>query len=301
MYHAARPERRAGVAGLLLSLALTSFLTGVTEPIEFTFMFLAPLLYAVHAVATGLAMVIMDLFGVRLGFSFSAGLFDYLLNFSHAQRPLLLLPIGLAYSALYYVVFRYCIARFDLATPGRERDEGATARPQAVPAGDRGGAFVAALGGAANLAEVEACTTRLRLVIVDGAAVDEAALRRLGARGVVRPSATGLQVVLGPIADQVAGEIRATLRSPPPPPSTTPAAPAALLAALGGRGNLLALSTAPGRLLLTVAREEAVDDQALTGLGARGIARPAAGVVHVLVRGAVEDTAAPLRTLLGAG
>ncbi len=97
MYHTARPERRAGVAGLLLSLGLTSFLTGVTEPVEFTFMFLAPVLYALHAVATGLAMVLMNLLGIRLGFSFSAGLFDYVLNFNHAQHPLLLLPIGAAY------------------------------------------------------------------------------------------------------------------------------------------------------------------------------------------------------------
>src|SRR5260370_24022016 len=105
MYHTARPERRAGVAGLLLSLGLTSFLTGVTEPVEFTFMFLAPLLHPLHRVATGLSMVVMDLFNVRLGFSFSAGPFDYVLNFNHAQRPLLLLPIGPAYFGLYYWIF----------------------------------------------------------------------------------------------------------------------------------------------------------------------------------------------------
>ena len=123
MYHTARPERRAGVAGLLLSLGLTSFLTGVTEPVEFTFMFLAPVLYALHAVATGLAMVLMNAFGVHLGFSFSAGLFDYVLNFTHAQRPLLLIPIGIAYFLLYYVVFRVCIVRLNLSTPGREADD----------------------------------------------------------------------------------------------------------------------------------------------------------------------------------
>jgi len=297
MYHAAPPERRARVAGLLLSLALTSFLTGVTEPIEFTFMFLAPLLYAVHAVATGVAMVVMNWFGVRLGFSFSAGLFDYLLNFSHAQRPLLLLPIGAAYSLLYYAVFRFCIVRFDLATPGRGRDEDGGAAPSTAAGGDRGGAFVAALGGATNLAEVAACTTRLRLVLVDGAAVDEAALRRLGARGVIRPSADGLQVVLGPIADQVAGEIRSAIRS------RQPAAAGdrdvhGLLAALGGPANIVNLETAPGRLLLTVARPAAIDASALAGQGVRGIAQPASGCVHVLVTGAVEDTAAPLRALL---
>jgi len=107
-------------------------------------------------------------------------------------------------------------------------------------------------------------------------------------------------VVLGPIADQVAGEIRAALRAPAVATGLRPA-PAALLAALGGRGNVVALATAPGRLLLSVVRAEAVDGAALTGLGARGVAHPAPGVVHVLVTGAVEDTAAPLRALLAGG
>src|SRR4051794_23652440 len=120
MYRCALPERRKAVGGMLLSLALTSLLTGVTEPIEFTFMFLAPLLYVVHALLTGLAMVIMNALGVKLGFSFSAGLFDYVLNFRHATRPLLLLPVGIAYFAIYYASFRFCILRFGLATPGRE-------------------------------------------------------------------------------------------------------------------------------------------------------------------------------------
>ena len=109
MYHAAQPDGAARPAGCCASMALTSFLTGVTEPIEFTFMFLAPLLYAVHAVLTGLAMVIMDVLGVRLGFSFSAGLFDYVLNFGQATRPWLLLPVGLGYFAVYYVAFRFFI------------------------------------------------------------------------------------------------------------------------------------------------------------------------------------------------
>lgn len=120
MYHAAPRGRRRAVGGLLISMALTSFLTGVTEPIEYTFMFLAPALYAVHAVLTGTSMVLMDLLGIRLGFGFSAGLFDYLLNFNIATRPLWLLPVGLAYAALYYAMFRYFIIRFDLPTPGRD-------------------------------------------------------------------------------------------------------------------------------------------------------------------------------------
>src|SRR3984957_19369226 len=228
MYHAARPERRAGVAGLLLSLGLTSFLTGVTEPVEFTFMFLAPVLYALHAIATGLAMVVMNLAGVRLGFSFSAGLFDYVLTFSHAQRPLLLLPIGAAYFGLYYGVFRLLIVRLNLATPGREIDD-ASSQPLAPTNGEeRARAFVTALGGAENLTEVAACTTRLRLRLVNNQAVDEAMLKRLGARGILRSSAQGLQVVLGPTADQVAGEMRGALRSAPLKVAAAPApAPAA--------------------------------------------------------------------------
>jgi PTS system N-acetylglucosamine-specific IIC component len=302
MYRAARPERRAGVAGLLLSLGLTSFLTGVTEPVEFTFMFLAPVLYALHAVATGLAMVVMNLFGVRLGFSFSAGLFDYVLNFSHAQRPLLLLPIGAAYFALYYGVFRFLIVRLNLATPGRESDD-AAAQPIAAATPDaRARAFVTALGGAQNLTEVDACTTRLRLVLADNKAVDEAALKRLGARGILRSSAQGLQVVLGPIADQVAGEIRAALRSAPPAaPAPAPAAARnapALLAALGGRDNVVDLSAAAGRLLIRTARPDRIDEPALARLGIRGIARIAADRVHLLVAGPVEEWGEPLRRLL---
>jgi N-acetylglucosamine PTS system EIICBA or EIICB component len=325
MYHTARRERRAAVAGLLLSLGLTSFLTGVTEPVEFTFMFLAPVLYALHAVATGIAMVVMHLCGVRLGFSFSAGLFDYVLNFNHAERPLLLLPIGAAYFALYYGVFRVLIVRLNLATPGREIDDpGQPLAPQSK--GTRAQDLITALGGAANLIEVAACTTRLRLVVVDNTCIDEASLKRLGARGILRSSMQGLQVVLGPIADQVAGEIRAAWRSPsalapaaaaaavPTTPraqdsvaaprnsafaDTTPPIDApALIAALGGRGNVLDLGTFAGRLLIRMAHPEKLDVSALTKLGIRGVARSAADAVQVLVAGPVEAWSEPLRRLL---
>ncbi|HEX9474788.1 MAG TPA: PTS transporter subunit EIIB, partial [Steroidobacteraceae bacterium] len=167
----------------------------------------------------------------------------------------------------------------------------------ALVAGGRAGAFIRALGGAGNLAEVEACTTRLRLVVADGARIDEPALKRLGARGIVRPSATDLQVVLGPIADQVAGEIRAALRTAPPGARAGPD-PSALLAALGGRANVLDLGTAPGRLLLKLARVESIDEAALRRAGVRGVARPGGAALHVLVAGPIDDTAAPLRTLL---
>jgi N-acetylglucosamine PTS system EIICBA or EIICB component len=316
MYHTARPERRAGVAGLLLSLGLTSFLTGVTEPVEFTFMFLAPVLYALHAIATGLAMVIMHLFGVRLGFSFSAGLFDYVLNFTHAQRPLLLIPIGVAYFLLYYTVFRVCIVRLNLSTPGRETDEVAQSLAP-IEADSRGGSFVGALGGAGNLTEVTACTTRLRLTLLDNRAIDESALKRLGSRGLLRSGATGLQVVLGPIADQVAGEIRDAMRaggelragdmragtaSPATRPATRPdASPrqdaSAMLAALGGRQNVAEIEIVAGRLSMRIADIKALDERALGSLGIRGVAH-AAGLTQLLIPGSAEEWAQPLRRLL---
>jgi PTS system N-acetylglucosamine-specific IIC component len=229
MYNAARTANRRLVAGVLMSMALTSFLTGVTEPVEFAFMFLAPVLYLIHAVLTGLSLVIMNVLGVKLGFGFSAGLFDYVLNFNKSTHPVLLLPVGAAYFAVYYVMFRYAIAKFDLKTMGREAEGTAPAfgfaidpaqapvrvpGPLPEPATVRGASYLAALGGAANVLEVEACATRLRLSLVDNARLDEAALRQLGARGVLRPAAGSAQIIIGPLADQVAGEIQDAMRTP---------------------------------------------------------------------------------------
>jgi PTS system N-acetylglucosamine-specific IIC component len=330
MYHTARADRRAGVAGLLLSLALTSFLTGVTEPVEFTFMFLAPVLYALHAIATGLAMVLMHVIGVHLGFSFSAGLFDYVLNFTHAQRPLLLIPIGIAYFLLYYVVFRVCIVRLNLPTPGRESDDTVVQSSAPATAGARGRSFVDALGGAANLTDVAACTTRLRLSLVSNRTIDEAALARLGSRGLLRSADTGLQVVLGPVADQVAGEIRDAMREggtsrqdaaprneaprgaaaqdaarqdasrqhAPQRPNVPPPDSAAMLAALGGRSNVKAVECQAGRVLMRIADAKIVDEPALRALGIRGVAYSSAGSMQLLIAGSAEDWAHPLRRLL---
>ncbi|MGP3983355.1 PTS transporter subunit EIIC [Streptomyces sp. KR80] len=121
--HCARPERRKAVMGMMISVALTSFVTGVTEPIEFSFLFIAPLLYAIHAVLTALSMAITWALGVHAGFTFSAGAIDYLLNWNLATKPLLIIPIGLVFAAIYYVVFRFAILKFNLATPGREPEE----------------------------------------------------------------------------------------------------------------------------------------------------------------------------------
>lgn len=284
MYHAAPPDRRKAVGGMLFSMALTTFLTGVTEPIEFSFMFLAPVLYLIHALLTGLSFIVMSLLEVKLGFGFSAGLFDYVLNFNMATRPWLLLPVGLTYFALYYGLFRWAIARFDLKTPGRDAlDLTADQRVPSTP-GSRGGDFVQALGGAANLVAIDACTTRLRLVLHDPKAIDEAALKRLGARGLVRPSERALQVVLGPLADQVAGEMRDAARTQPPPAASEPDA-LAWAAALGGAGNVTGAGWSGSRLWVDIADPGRVDTGRLEALGARALIWPAAKTLHVLMHG----------------
>ena len=326
MYHCALPERRRAVGGLLGSIAFTSILTGVTEPIEFTFIFLAPALYAVHALLTGTAFIIMNALHVRLGFGFSAGLFDYVLNYSRATHPLWLLPVGALYFALYYLLFRFVIVRFDLDTPGREPGTTASAGLP-VAADPRAAAWIAALGGSANVRSVDACTTRLRLLVVSQGVVDVDALRQLGARGVVRPSAEALQVVVGTTADQVAGEIRAALQSGALI-DTTLAAPArarernatpplanrtvtaqtpcetwrgdatALLAALGGRSNVRGITLAASRLRVEIADAARLERAALERLGLRGVALARPGCLHLIVGPAAPATAAALRQLL---
>jgi PTS system N-acetylglucosamine-specific IIC component len=227
MFHEAPKERRALVGGLLFSMALTSFLTGVTEPIEFSFMFLAPVLYAIHAVLTGLAMAICSALGIHLGFSFSAGAIDYALNYGLSTKGWEAIPIGLIYAVVYYGLFRFFIRKFNMATPGREADsaeamqsvaEPVAAGGLAVPAGvaaaavaPRAQRYIAALGGADNLTLVDACTTRLRLSVRDAGKVSEPALKAIGARGVLKRGSTNVQVIIGPEADIIADEIRTAI------------------------------------------------------------------------------------------
>ncbi|HEY6125746.1 MAG TPA: N-acetylglucosamine-specific PTS transporter subunit IIBC [Steroidobacteraceae bacterium] len=297
MYRTATPERRASAGGLLLSMALTSFLTGVTEPIEFAFMFLAPVLYAIHAVLTGLSMVLMHALDVHLGFGFSAGLFDYVLNYSLSTRPLMLIPIGLGYFAIYYGLFRYCIVRFNLKTLGREGEGAAVA---AVDAGKNSApalGWIRALGEAGNLRAVEACTTRLRLVLNDPNLIDESALTVLGSRGVLRIGDGAVQVVVGPIADQLASEIRTQWRAPAtggapalkPGPEMTSASASpdrasidAALAALGGRANIVKVHANSTRLVIAVRNAGVVDESAL-GRVVQAVARPNPASLHLIV------------------
>ncbi|APR37367.1 N-acetylglucosamine-specific PTS transporter subunit IIBC [Paraburkholderia sp. SOS3] len=223
MFHEAPKERRAMVGGLLFSMALTSFLTGVTEPIEFSFMFLAPVLYAIHAVLTGLALAVCSALGIHLGFTFSAGAIDYALNYGLSTKGWEAIPIGLAYAVIYYGLFRFFIRKFNMATPGREPEsadaaqaassaaEDGYAAPVAGAALTRAQRYIAALGGAGNLTVVDACTTRLRLSVVNAEKVSDAGLKAIGARGVLKRGSTNVQVIIGPEADMIADEIRTTI------------------------------------------------------------------------------------------
>jgi PTS system N-acetylglucosamine-specific IIC component len=208
MYTNAKPENRRAVSGLFISMALTSFLTGVTEPVEFSFVFLAPVLFFIHAILTGLSMAIMSILNVHMGFTFSAGLIDYVLFYKHAVNPLLLLPVGVVFFLVYYLAFNFAIRRFNLATPGR--DAGGFAANMIKPE-SRGLQFIKSLGGTDNLVAVEACTTRLRLSVKDSNNVDRNMLKKLGARGVIAINPENLQVILGASAEIIASEIRDSL------------------------------------------------------------------------------------------
>jgi N-acetylglucosamine PTS system EIICBA or EIICB component len=211
MVAAAKKERRKAVAGAMAGLAFTSFLTGITEPIEFLFMFLSPVLYFIHAILTGLAMSISYALDIHHGFGFSAGALDYILNFGIAQKPVLLAGIGLLYGLLYFVVFYFLIKKLDLKTPGREDEiagefEGNSAiKGNYAEAAD---AYLEALGGRENLEEIDNCVTRLRLKVKDIALVDEGHLKQLGAKGVIKLSKTSLQVIVGTDVEFLANELK---------------------------------------------------------------------------------------------
>ena len=304
MYRAAPAANRRATGGMLLSMALTAFLTGVTEPIEFTFMFLAPELYALHAVLTGISMALMNALGVRLGFTFSAGAFDYVLSYGLSSRGWLLLPVGLGYFAVYYGAFLFAIRRFDLATPGREpaASPSVVARAE-VPIGGRPMAYLRALGGTANLVSIDACTTRLRLVVRDAKALDEATLKALGAKGVLRLGSGAVQVVIGPEAELIADGIRAAAAGSPSEAEWSRGDVAAWLGGLGGAENVREIEVvAKTRLRLELGDAARVDEAALRLAGAERVVRFSTTLIHVVAGGRANELAAALEAVRsGAG
>lgn len=214
MYTTAKPENKKAVGGMLFSVALTAFLTGITEPIEFMFVFLAPALYVVHAVLTGVALATCQALGILHGFGFSAGLTDYLINFNLATKPLMLIPVGLAFAAIYYVTFVFVIKKFDILTPGREDELPADADDLFEEKGmyQMAEAYIEKLGGKGNIVEVGACITRLRLTLKDNRSISSDAFKTLGAAGIIKPNDKNIQVVVGTRAEILAEEIQKLLK-----------------------------------------------------------------------------------------
>lgn len=209
IYFAAKKENRAAVGGMLFSVAFTSFLTGITEPLEFMFMFLAPGLYVVHAVLTGVSMAVVELLGIKHGFGFSAGAIDYIVNFNLATKPLLIIPIGLVFAVIYFVIFKWAIEHFNLPTPGRMDDEtGNEEIMNEMGVSGLAKAYVNLLGGRENIKDIDACITRLRLTLVDNSKITEAQVKELGASGLIKPNSSSIQIVVGTKAEIIAEEMK---------------------------------------------------------------------------------------------
>ena len=210
--HCAKPEKKKDAASLMGAAAICAFICGVTEPFEFAFMFLAPALYLVYALLYGVFAAVTVGLGFRAGFSFSAGLTDLVFSsfLPAASKTWLILPLGIAAAVVFYLVFRFAITQFDLKTPGREDDE---ADEMKIELANNDFTSMAAiilegLGGKANVTSVDNCITRLRLEIKDYTAVDEKKIKSAGISGIIRPSKTSVQVVIGPKVQFVADEFK---------------------------------------------------------------------------------------------
>ena len=241
IYHCARPENRAKVAGIMLAGAFAAFFTGITEPLEFSFMFVAPVLYFIHAVLTGISVFIAASMHWIAGFGFSAGLVDMVLS---SRNPLathwyMLIPQGLVFFAIYYVVFRFTIKKFNLLTPGRELavegseedgyDVNVDKTPEVNESEINGLArrYISAIGGSDNLTGIDACITRLRLNVKNSGLVNDSVAKRLGASGVIRLNKQSVQVIVGTRAELIASAMRAVLAGGPVPAASGSAVPVA--------------------------------------------------------------------------
>ncbi|MBS5816973.1 MAG: PTS glucose transporter subunit IIBC [Proteus mirabilis] len=209
IWHTARPENRVKVGGIMISAALTAFLTGITEPIEFSFMFVAPILYVIHAILAGLAFVICILLGMRDGTSFSHGLIDFIVLSGNSSKLYLFPIIGILYAITYYSIFRFLIVKLNLKTPGREVEE---KNAKQADKSAMGQSLVAAFGGKDNISSLDACITRLRIGVKEIDKVDRDELKRLGAAGVVVVG-SGIQAIFGLKSDNLKTEMDEYIRS----------------------------------------------------------------------------------------
>jgi PTS system glucose-specific IIC component len=324
MWRSARAENRARVGSIMVSAAFTSFLTGITEPIEFSFLFVAPVLYLVHALLAGSAQLLFNVLGAHLGFTFSQGFIDYVLYYGLDTRPWLVLVVGPVYGLLYYGVFRFFIERFNLMTPGRELEDAAAA--SAAVSGDDSLArqLVLAFGGRRNIKSLDACITRLRVEVHDVAKASPDRLKALGAAGVMNVG-KNLQAVFGTRSENLKSDMEAYLKTDAggseeeevavAAPAAAPAAdtpmardPAAAgrarayLDALGGSHNVQTVTAcAVTRLRVTVRDAKAVDEQALAAAGAGGVMHVPGPAMHVIVGPHAAEYAQSITGLMADG
>jgi PTS system glucose-specific IIC component len=329
IWRSARPENRKKVGGIMISAALTSFLTGITEPIEFSFLFVAPLLYAVHAVLAAVAYYVCIELGIKHGMTFSHGLIDFVVLFQQSTHALWFLWLGPLWAAMYYGIFTLMIRQRDLKTPGREAEEIAdTGAPRAgATSASLPRDVVVAFGGRDNIQNLDACITRLRVDLRDVALARPDRLKALGASGVMVVG-HGVQAIFGTRSENLKTDIEAYLRStgadadgPVDPAKVVPAPPrnagspvavasaaarpgiarqaAEIARALGGLHNVQQVdAVAITRLRVAVASGGIVDDAALKALGVPGLMRVAPNLVHVIVGPDAPAIADALRDLI---
>ena len=286
LYRCAKPENRKAVGGLLLSAALTSMLTGITEPLEFTFLFVAPAMYVVHCVFAGASYMLMHILNVGVGLTFSGGLIDLTLfgiMQGNAKTSWLWIPVvGVVYFIVYYLVFSFMIKKFDYKTPGRDDSEiklytrqdvnakNAAADEAAAAGGDNelSRQIMLGLGGKANISDVDCCITRLRCTVHDAAKVDQDLLRQTGASGVICKG-QGVQVVYGPRVSNIKSDLEAYLASPASDKAemTTAAPVQSENAAASSAGAVVIASPLDGRVIPLAEIEDGVFSEKMVGDG----------------------------------
>lgn len=306
IYHMAKSENKVRTGGIMLSAALTSFLTGITEPLEFAFMFLAPLLYVFHAVLVSIAFLVTYLLDVRMGYSFSHGLIDYLLFYAIDIKPWMILILGPIFGTFYYCVFRFAIKKFDLKTPGREDVETDAGEARDVAADTMANQLVLAFGGRSNIVSLDACITRLRVEVAEMAKANPEKLKALGAAGVVTVG-NGLQAIFGPRSENLMTDMKiymetagddaelTDLDKPSEVPyvetevkpklrdQNAPQKVAEWLSALGGVENVSTVEAcAQTRLRLRVRNIAEVDDTLLVENGIGAVVRIDDSLIHLL-------------------
>jgi PTS system glucose-specific IIC component len=294
MWRMARPENRAKVGGIMISAALTSFLTGITEPIEFAFMFVAPLLYLVHAVFCSAGFFLCVILGIKHGTTFSHGLIDFIVLFPQSHRALWFFVLGPLWAAMYYGIFTLAISKFNLKTPGREVESEAALEigGQSSMAGE----LVAAFGGAGNIKSLDACITRLRVVVADKTQVDTAKLKALGATAVMMV-ADGVQAIFGTASENLKTDMEKYLASTANTSSVRGAVNApALIDALGGHGNIVsAASVATTRVRVQLKDSRVLNADTLAKQGVIGTQQIQPGLYHLIVGDQAASLAAMLR------